>query len=480
MIYHDDEELEHTEGEEASLDQLDGDMVVRTTYMPEAPMAAISEFKVLLEFKGVGSKNGRLGVDLVTVLDISGSMTGIRLEKMKLAMRFLLKKLGDMDRLSVVTFNRKATRLCRLLQLNKASTREEIEDLVIGLEARSSTNTEAGLRMAIDILNNRNCTRGRRAAIMLLSDGMEDEESHAANFPAEKVPIYTFGLDCDYDPGLLLDIAKRSHGGMFAAVSEVENLTAAFSLSLAGLLNVAIEDLSLTITPSNDYKITEVYAGNYPKEKVGEVDGHVTIRFGSLYDRETRKVLVKLTDFPEVTEQSGVDIFKIAYEYSVGVENTIHCDTKSIHVTRKDISAVEENEEVLAEERRIRTLNSMKQAELLADKRELEKAREKLVAARTSLTEGDATLIAQLDQLFHFMVSQETYDTKGRAFVLALEKSHEAQRATTFTSDNAFKVRMFNTPLMDQYIEQAESFNTSPGYEVPTEKEDRQKVALVY
>ncbi|RZC48324.1 hypothetical protein C5167_041277 [Papaver somniferum] len=479
MIYHDDELLEHTEGQEVSLDQLNGDMVVRTIYKPEAPMEAVSEFKVLLELKGVGSKNGRLGVDLVTVLDISGSMAGERIDKMKIAMRFLLKKLGHTDRLSVVTFNRKAARLCPLLQIKEAS-RKEIETLVNGLEARSTTNTEAGLRMAIDILNDRTLIEGRRAAIMLLSDGMEDEESHAADFPADKVPIYTFGLDCDFDPKLLFDIAKKSQGGMFAAVSKVENLTAAFSLSLAGLLNVAIEDLTLTITPSNDYKITEVKAGIYHQQMVCKYDNPVTITFGSLYDREIRKVLVKLT-LPEVTKQSRNDIFKFAYKYSVGGKNTkLESKTESIHVNRNDTPTEAENEEVIAEEKRIRTARKMKDARLSADKKELEEAREFLVSAKILLSEVDAILIAQLDQLFHFMVSQETYDIKGRAFALALEESHEAQRATTFTSDNAFKVRMFNTPLMDQYIEQADSFNGNYDYEVPTEEEDRQKVALVY
>lgn len=477
MVYTDDEELEKKEGEEVSLDQIDGDMVVRTIYKPEAPTAAISEFKVLLELKGVGSKNGRLGVDLVTVLDISGSMRGERINKMKIAMRFLLKKLGGTDRLSVVTFNRKAARLCPLRKITSNSQNEIIE-LINNLEARSTTNTQAGLEMALDILKNRIHNEGRRAAIMLLSDGMEDEESHAAKFSADnndKVPIYTFSLDCDFDPKSLNDIA--SHGGMFAAVTEVNNLTAAFSLSLAGILSVAIEDLTLTITPSNGYKVTEVEAGIYHRQKV-DVDNPVIIRFGSLYDRETRKVLVKLA-LPEVTEQSGG--VEIAYEYRVGGKDTLKSGTKSIYVTGKGISAVEENEEVLAEERRLRTASLMKEAKSLADKKKLEEARAKLVHAKKKLSEGDATLIAQLDQLFHFMVSQETYDTKGHAFVLALEASHGAQRATTFTGDNAFKVRMFNTPLMDQFVEQAVSFNKNPEeYKVPTEEEDRLKVALVY
>jgi len=246
---------------------------------------------------------------------------------------------------------------------------------------------------------------------------------------------------------------------------------------------VAIEDLTLTIKPSTGHKIMEVKAGRYHQKENDEVDHPVTIRFGSLYDRETRKVLVKLALPEKGAEQSDDDdIFRIAYEYRVGGNGSVvESDTKSIHVTGKVMPTAAENEEVEAEERRVRTASSMKAARLSADNKELEKARKYLVDAKTLLSDGDATLIAQLDQLFHLMVSQQIYDMTGRVFALALEASHEAQRATTFTSANAFKVRMFNTPLMDQFIEQAGSFDRNPElYVVPTEEMDRKKVALVY
>jgi Mg-chelatase subunit ChlD len=47
----------------------------------------------------------RSTLDLVTVLDVSGSMSGPKLALLKCAMRFVIKNFEPSDRLSVVTFS---------------------------------------------------------------------------------------------------------------------------------------------------------------------------------------------------------------------------------------------------------------------------------------------------------------------------------------------------------------------------------------
>ncbi|KAI3836321.1 hypothetical protein MKW92_049283 [Papaver armeniacum] len=457
---HDDDEPPTQTDENISFD---GNVEARTVHKQEAPMGE-NQFKVLLELKGIGSKEGRLGVDLVTVLDISGSMRGKRLLKLKLAMKFLVQKLGVTDRLAVVTFNRRADKLCPLRRMDAASQRE-ILDEVDGLTARSATNTEAGLKMAFEILKDRTYSQSRRVAIMLMSDGMEDFESQADSVPLSNVPVYTFALGDGSDHHKVLrDIANKSNGGMFASVSDSDSLNVAFSTALAGLLNVVIDDLTLTIAPLNSSQLNEVNAGSYPQTK----------------QDTTRRVLVVLT-LPKVeVDHLAVNIFNITYEYRVDGEDIIKSDEKIINVKREKMSTEAENEEVLAEERRVKTVSKMKEARLLADRRELEEARKKLADAKKLLSEADTILMAQLDQLFLFMVSPLTYDEEGSAFASALEASHEAQRATAVPGADVFQVGMFRTPLMDLYIEQARLFDEDPeDYIIPTEEEDRQLVALV-
>ena len=140
----------------------------------EAPLEE-TKFKVMLELMGSESCNERPGLDLVTVLDLSGSMKGERLKKMKIAMKLVIKKLSPIDRLSVVTFSGSSNRLCPLRQMTENS-QAEIEKLVNNLAARGNTNISSGLEMGLKVINHRIYTSGRVVAIMLLSDGPQDQQ----------------------------------------------------------------------------------------------------------------------------------------------------------------------------------------------------------------------------------------------------------------------------------------------------------------
>ncbi|KAI3832097.1 hypothetical protein MKX03_003452 [Papaver bracteatum] len=473
---HDDDEpilrLNGEEEEDADIDLDGGKTEARIFNKQFAPLEECP-FKALLELKGIGANEGRLGVDLVTILDISGSMKGTKLAKMQLAMQFLVKKLSRVDRLSVVTFNRKAEKLCPLRQITEDS-QKEIVDEVNDLKARSTTNTEAGLKLALKILKDRTRFKNRSVAIMLMTDGIEDAESEAISVPVGNVPVYTFAFGAECDSEVLSAIAKKSNGGTFSPVPDLDDLSVAFSTALAGLLNVSIEDLTLTVAPLNRSQLNEVNAGNYPKTKQATVMEPVTVTFRSLYDRETRKVLALLT-LPMVDARKGIQTYRLVYKYRVNGKNEYDSDTRDINVTRTDKQTDEERPEVLAEEKRIKTASSITAARILADKKKLDEARAELIAAGTSLTEIDAILKSQVDHLILLMVSQETYDEQGSAYALALEASHESQRATALP---AGVKSGFEIPLVGEFNKQAKAHSLDPdNYVVPTVEEDKKAVA---
>ncbi|KAL5578685.1 hypothetical protein UlMin_011127 [Ulmus minor] len=196
----------------------------------------------MLELTGNESGNERPGLDLVMVLDVSGSMkTDGKLEKTKIAMQSVIKTLSPIDRLSVVTFSRLSNRLCPLCQMTKNS-QAEIEKLVNDLDASGGTNISAGLEMGLQVLNGRMHTSGRVVAIMLLCDG-DQNHGDVAQVVVGNVPVYTFGLDADCNPEVLNKIANYSAGGTFSFVNDLNKLTEAFSQCLAGLLTVVVQDL---------------------------------------------------------------------------------------------------------------------------------------------------------------------------------------------------------------------------------------------
>jgi len=95
---------------------------------------------VKLEFTGGDCSTGRPGLDLVAVVDVSGSMDHKKMEQLKTAMQFVVLKLSPIDRLSIVTFSSAAMRLCLLRQIMEAS-QKELQILINGLMASvESTN----------------------------------------------------------------------------------------------------------------------------------------------------------------------------------------------------------------------------------------------------------------------------------------------------------------------------------------------------
>ncbi|KAI8009877.1 putative E3 ubiquitin-protein ligase WAVH2 [Camellia lanceoleosa] len=434
-----------------------------------------SKFKVMLELTGQGAGSNRSGVDIVTVLDVSNSMAGAKLEKMKIAMLFMIKKLSPIDRLSIVTFNGGSQRLCPLRQITENS-QEEIENLVNALIANGKTNIYAGLQTGLKVLNDRSLTSGRAVGIMLMSDGQQNKGGNAAQVPVGKVPVYTFGFGADHDPIVLNAIANNSMGGTFSDVRNQDNLSIAFSQCLAGLLTVVVNDLKLTIT-QDESTIVKVAAGDYPQSKDDDA-GSVTVSFGDLYIKEVRKVLVDV-HLPAASSPAGSDVLKITYTYSSDGK-LFDANPTIITVSRTGRTYVEpEREEVMTEESRLETAQMMKEARVMADDKKLDNARDKLVEAQNLL--GDIfndesnplidMLKSELQQIKSLMKSQETYEKQGRPFALSSETSHNRQRFAS-RGDDVEELRLFATPRMDAYLEQAKSFDEDPSQPPPSVGED--------
>ncbi|EEF38222.1 uncharacterized protein sll0103 [Ricinus communis] len=434
-----------------------------------------TKLKVMLELTGGDSSNDRPGLDLVAVLDVSGSMEGEKISKVKTAMLFMIKKLSSIDRLSIVTFSGDARRLCPLRQISETSQRE-LENLINGLKAEGATNITAGLKTGLNVLNDRRLSGGRVVGIMLMSDGEQNAGGDAAQVPVGNVPVHTFGFGINHEPRVLKAIAQNSVGGTFSDVQNTDNLSKAFSQCLAGLLTVVVQDLKLTVTRIEDEStIEQVSAGSYPQSKDDDA-GSITIMFGDLYSKEVRKVIVDLL-LLAVDKERGADVLEITYSYSTGGK-LFEAPPATITVSRTGTSLdQEERPEVLTEETRLRTARMIKEARVMADDSKLDDARDKLVEAQNSLEDVvDESnplvemLRSELQQLLKLMKSQEIYEKQGRPFALSSETSHDRQRFAS--RGDVESLRLFATPRMDKYLEQAKSFDEDPSKPLPSVDED--------
>ncbi|XP_030515278.1 E3 ubiquitin-protein ligase WAVH1-like [Rhodamnia argentea] len=267
---------------------------VEVSLLPEA--AVISANKsygtcaVVLKVKAPAAAgkaaSARAPIDLVTVLDVSASMTGEKLLMMKRAMRLVISSLGETDRLSIVAFSTTSKRLLplkRMTMTGRRSARRIVD--AIGCTGQAGVVNDA-LRKAAKVLEDRR-ERNPAATIMLLSDG-QDQRVHANAAKQRRnssivsstrfgdIPVHAVGF-CD----------PCGSASSHAAQDE------SFARCLSGLMCVVVHDLKLQlgfISGSDRVEITAVYSLMGRPASLGSG----LIRVGDLFAEEERELLVEL------------------------------------------------------------------------------------------------------------------------------------------------------------------------------------------
>lgn len=467
-----------------------GKASVKPYYPKEAPLGA-STVRVLLDVSSSSSTAGRAALDLVVVLDVSGSMRDFgRLDKLKSAMRFIIKKLAPMDRLSVVTFNGGATRECPLRAMSEDAV-PVLTDIVDGLVARGGTNIEAGLKMGLQVLDGRRYTGARTAGVILMSDGEQNSGDATRVRNPQNYPVYTLSFGSNADMNLLQKLAAG--GGTYNPVLDSGGMSMldVFSQLMAGLLTVVVRDLYLILSKPAAVVVAATHPDDHDLDKIVKVDpgdfrqetdaqsGTVTVKFGDLFSGEVRKVVVELSLRETSSSDYDAEILDVEVSYPNEQGERKKLVGQTLHVKRT--STASDNggttPELEAELLRRQHAVSIRAARLLADDEKLGAARARLQKAQREL-EGVleetnpmvAVLRTELQQLMDCMRSEDLYKTKGKPYALAVELSHARQRfAARGVNDG---VRLFATPRMDAYLEQARKFAEDPSAPLPTADED--------
>lgn len=165
------------------------------TYSKKDLALTADSVTAVVEIKATSSTVVRDGLDLVAVVDVSGSMRGDKIESVKKALQFVIKKLTPEDRLSIVTFESRAKRLTKLRPMTQA-VQGELDAIVKSLVADGGTDIKAGLDMGLAVLADRTFKQFRTSNIFLMSDGKP--EGATSGDPRDVDPgdvtLYTFGF----------------------------------------------------------------------------------------------------------------------------------------------------------------------------------------------------------------------------------------------------------------------------------------------
>ena len=144
----------------------------------------------------------KVPVDIVCVLDNSGSMQGSKISSLKKAMDFVIRTLGPDDRLSIVNFNSTATPLHGLLKMN-GTNQDTAKAAMHALSAVGGTDIYAGMTTGWSILERRQ-TKNPASCMFLLTDGQDRDYSSekvnlARTMKSAGTSLFVFGFGTDHD-----------------------------------------------------------------------------------------------------------------------------------------------------------------------------------------------------------------------------------------------------------------------------------------
>jgi Ca-activated chloride channel family protein len=165
----------------------------------------------------------KLGVHVV--IDTSGSMQGVKLERSKEAVAALTRRLWPTDVMSVTAFSDDAVEVVEAGPVGPR--RDEMNAAIDGLSANGGTNLHAGLSLAYEQAGHLGAEDGRLHVVMLVSDGLattgdcdrDDIAALASNAFQTGVQTTTFGLGLDYDGPLMSALAEGGAGGYYFLAS---------------------------------------------------------------------------------------------------------------------------------------------------------------------------------------------------------------------------------------------------------------------
>ncbi|KAG9139765.1 hypothetical protein Leryth_021375 [Lithospermum erythrorhizon] len=420
------------------------------------------------------SQTPRAPVDLVTVLDISGSMAGTKLALLKRAMGFVIQNMGPSDRLAVIAFSSTARRLFPLRRMAE-SGRQQALQAVNSLVANGGTNIAEGLRKAAKVMEDRR-EKNPVTSIILLSDGQDTytvsnsngnqhkpdyklllpSSIHNENSSSFEIPVHAFGFGTDHDASSMHSISEIS-GGTFSFIETEGVIQDAFAQCIGGLLSVVVKNLHVNIECLHPkVHLRYLKAGSYRNQvmldkRIGSID------VGDLYADEERDFLVSV-NVPKELKNNETSLLKVMCTYNDPLtKDSVTFGDEEVNIGRPEVVVQRSvSLEVDRQKSRIQAAEAMANAQTAAENGDLAGAASILENCRKVLSEtlsaksGDRlclALDAELKEMQERMTSRHVYEASGRAYILW-------QRATARgdSINGSTIVHAYQTPSMVEML----------------------------
>ncbi len=202
--------------------------------------------------------------DITFVLDVSGSMTGEKMEQAKKALLFCVDHLNPKDRFEIVRFSTEAEALFgKRMNVNTANL-NKAKDFIKKLKAIGGTNIDHAFELALQEKN----TQDRPHMIIFITDGKptigETQEDALLDkilkYNSEATRVFTFGIGTSINTHLLDKITEKTEAYR-SYITPEEDIEVKVSNFYTKVSSPVLTDVKLTF---GNTRVNKIYPKKVP------------------------------------------------------------------------------------------------------------------------------------------------------------------------------------------------------------------------
>ena len=234
-----------------------------------------------------GQDWSREPLNLVAVVDKSGSMEGDPLRLVRNSLRQIVGQLRDGDQISIVLYGDRSH--VHLPPTPVKGQTKIIVDAIKAIESAGSTNMEEGLQVGYQTARMSAAEFDGNTRVMLFTDeqpnvGRTDADSFigmATSASVDGIGLTTIGVGFQFD-GSLASKVSSSRGGNLFFIQNDDEIMNVFSENLDTMVSELAHDLTITLAPMKGYRVSSVYGVPGEILSTGK-DGTITITVPTVF-----------------------------------------------------------------------------------------------------------------------------------------------------------------------------------------------------
>ncbi|KAL9647647.1 hypothetical protein ABK040_015137 [Willaertia magna] len=392
-------------------------------------------------------RQARSGLDLICVIDKSGSMAGSKIDLVRKTLSFMVEQLKDNDRIALVEFDSNVSTSLQLVNMNEQG-KKQAKKSIEAIRAGSCTNLSGGLFAGLDIIANRQ-KPNEITSVLLFTDGLANEgitttteivqkmEKYIHSEIKQNLSVFCFGFGNDVDANMLTSIAQAG-SGLYYFVRSVDEIPKSFGDVLGGLVSVIGQTIKVKLEPNQNVKLKKVFTTFRKQDLEGGVGSEIQI--GDIYSEEKKDIVFVLT-LPALSSPiEQQQLCKVSLNYFNVIETELQSASFDVVVDRSTNVVPSKqcaNVKLDVQRNRVEAGEALEQGRKLADENKLVEGRKVITDAITKIEQSVSAndefcqgLILDLKQCLDNMVDHTSYLNVGSKMMNNYWQANMQQRST--------------------------------------------------